>query len=240
MKAFLLAAGFGTRLKPMTDHLPKCLVLINDIPLLEWWFRLFEEHRIYEVLINTHYLADQVQDYVDQHNRSASPVKVRIFHEETLLGSGGTIRANQDFIGNDQDFLICYADNLTNVNLSSLIDKHHRDQPLLTMALFRTSVPKECGIAKLDDQGRIIEFIEKPQQPQSNLANAGIYIADRAIFTFFPPAPFIDFGKDILPLLVNKMNGYEITDYLIDIGTPEKYAQAQKDWAKLTKLKKEA
>ena len=98
------------------------------------------------------------------------------------------------------------------------------------MALFRASHPEQCGIAELDKYGRIVSFIEKPSSPQSNLANAGIYVAGQRLFDFFPNAKFVDFGKDILPRLANQMIGWETSDYLIDIGTPENYAKAQQEW----------
>jgi len=236
MKAILLAAGFGTRLRPLTDTTPKCLVPINDIPLLEWWFRLFEKHGITDVLINTHYLSDQVRNYIAIHNASGSKVKAFEFYEKELLGSGGTIAANIDFLQNDKDFLICYADNLTNIDLSQLITNHFLNNPILTMALFRTTVPEQCGIAKLNNDHLIIEFVEKPKHPKSNLANAGIYVASNEIFNYFPKDTNSDFGKDILPKLVNKMYGFEIHDYLIDVGTPDKYQRAQIEWPAVNKV----
>ena len=230
MKAILLAAGFGTRLRPLTDTTPKCLVPINGIPLLEWWFRLFEKHNITEVLINTNYLSEQVRKYIDIHNASDSKIKAIESYEEQLLGSGGTIVANKAFVQDEKDFLICYADNLTNIDLTKLISDHYLNHPVLTMALFRTSVPKQCGIAQLNNDHLITEFIEKPEHPKSNLANTGIYVANNKIFDYFPKEAFSDFGKDILPKLVNKMYGFETHDYLIDIGTPEKYQRAQIEW----------
>lgn len=230
MKAFLLAAGLGTRLRPITNTIPKCLLPIHNRPLLSWWMDLFEQYHIDEVLINTHYLPILVQDYIKSYNKLKTGTTLVEFYEDELLGSGGTVLSNKEFICKDEDFLICYADNLTNVNLAKMIDYHKSHKGILTMGLFYTNNPTGCGIAALDTEGRICEFEEKPQQPKSNLANAGIYIVNKAIFDYIPNKPVVDFGKDILPLLVDKMYGYTINEYLLDVGTMANYEKAQREW----------
>jgi len=230
MKAFLLAAGLGTRLKPITDNVPKCLVSIHGRPLLAWWMDLFEKHHIEEVLINTHYLPIPVQKYIKSYNKLKTGTTLVEFYESKLLGSGGTVLNNRNFIGNDENFLVCYADNLTNANLAKMIAYHMSHEGVLTMGLFHTNNPTGCGIAALDAEGRICEFEEKPQRPTSNLANAGIYVVNKKIFEYIPKKSVVDFGKDVLPLLVNKMCGYIIDEYLLDIGTMENYKKAQREW----------
>jgi mannose-1-phosphate guanylyltransferase len=231
MKAFLLAAGFGTRLKPLTDMMPKCMVPLGGYPLLYWWFKLFERHGVTEVLINTHYLFQHVRKYINHYNKE-SKLLVHEFYEPVLLGSGGTLAANKDFVINEESFLICYADNLTDVNLSAMIEFHNSHKGILTLALFRANNLRQCGIAQVDKNGKILEFVEKPQNPKSDLANAGIYVTQKEIFDYFPTNMFVDFGNDVLPHLVGQMYGWEIEDYHIDIGTPENYRQAKLDWDK--------
>lgn len=230
MKAFLLAAGIGSRLRPITDTIPKCLVEIAEHPMLDWWAKLLKENGVTEVLINTHYLHEKVHAYIQEFNKKQSDITFVEFYEQELLGSGGTVKANRGFVENEEDFLICYADNLCDIKLSELICFHQNKKSPLTMALFRTNLPKQCGIAQLDSAGRIIEFVEKPEFPKSDLANAGIYVANKEIFKYFPEEKFIDFGKDVLPRLVGKMHGWETSDYLIDIGTMENYERAKKEW----------
>lgn len=231
MKAFLLAAGFGTRLRPITDTTPKCLVSINDKPLLEWWFELFQKYGIDEVLVNTHYMADQVENFVNRYTAIHKNFKVTLFYEKELLGSGGTVNANWDYIKENEDFLICYADNLTDVNLKQLIREHQKKDAVLTMALFRTNVPEQCGIVTIDKNGLITEFVEKPESPKSNLANAGIYVTNSRVCKYFESDDyFCDFGKDILPKLVGNMYGYEIQAYLRDIGTLQNLQSAREEW----------
>lgn len=203
MKAFLLSAGYGTRLKPLTNNIPKCLVPICGKPLLAWWMDLFEKHGINEVLINTHYLADEVRKFIEYYNAQKTGVTLIESYEKDLLGSGGTVAINKSFIKNEEKFLICYADNLTNIDLSELIKFHTKKQGMLTMGLFYTNNPKECGIAAIDSYDLIYEFIEKPKRPRSHLANAGIYVTNLDIFKYLPQKKFIDFGKNLEIILVD-------------------------------------
>lgn len=230
MKAFLLAAGLGTRLRPLTDTMPKCLVPVRGKPLLEWWFELFKKYGINEVLVNTYYMAEQVEEFIHGYEERHNGIKITIYHENELMGSAGTVYANRGFIGADEDFFICYADNLTDLNLAEMLAQHHRYRPVLTMALFRTDTPKQCGIATVEKSGLITDFTEKPQEPESNLANAGIYVAGRELYSYLEGGACRDFGKDVLPKLVGKMHGYEINAYLRDIGTIHGLQMAREEW----------
>lgn len=230
MKAFLLAAGLGTRLRPLTETIPKCLVPIQDKPLLGWWLDLLAHHGVTEVLINTHYLSDQVSAFLKEYTRHAAHLRTVEFYEPELLGSGGTVRVNRAFVKGDTDFLICYADNLTTIDITAMRAFHANHDSLLTMALFRAESPHECGVAELDRSGRIISYEEKPDDPRGNLANAGIYIARQELFDYIPDKRCTDFGRDVFPQIKNAMFGWETQDYILDIGTPKKYQKAQKEW----------
>ncbi len=229
-KAFLLAAGRGTRLRPITNTVPKCLVEIHGKPLLTYWIEICEELEISEVLINTHHLAEAVQAWA---HRQKSPVKIRLSHEPTLLGSAGTLAANAEFAGGADIVYIFYADNLAQVNFSSLLRCHQSHAAPLTIGLFRTQDPQQCGVVELDDSGRVLSFEEKPAQPRSNLAFAGVAMARREFFPWLPRGVFADLGKDVLPRLTGKMYGRELEGRLLDIGTWENYCKAQQDmsWA---------
>ena len=231
MKAYLLAAGYGTRLRPITDTIPKCLVPIHGQPLLGWWFDLLRRHGVTEVLLNTHYLPEPVRAYMDEYNSLDTGLMAYETYEPELLGSGGTIRANQEFVSGEKNFLICYADNLTDADLTAFRQTHESHDAPLTMALFHTNVPEQCGIAAVDESGRITEFTEKPERPKNDLANAGMYIADQRIFAYLDEdKPVLDFGKDVLPRLVGQMYGWSTKGYLIDIGTLENYKRANEEW----------
>lgn len=228
MKAFLLTAGLGTRLLPLTEHTPKCLVPINDRPLIDWWFDAMQLAGVTEVLINLHHLPKKVRQHIDQLKTS---VKTVFFFEENLLGSAGTLRANYDFVKDEKAFFIIYGDNLTSLKLSELYQYHLNQPHLLTMALFRTDKPRNCGIADMDENGTIRSFIEKPAEPLSDLANAGIYVASPEIIQKIPASETpCDIGFDLLPLLVNNMSGWLTNDYLIDIGTIENLERARREW----------
>ena len=227
MKAFLLAAGLGTRLRPLTDQTPKCLVPVCGRPLLSIWLSFFRENGIDEVLINTHHLADQVAAWVAQEK---SPVRVHLAHEEQLLGSAGTVLRNWPFVEGEESFCVFYADNLVQFDLSEIMSFHREHEGPLTMALFETAHPEQCGIVQLDQLGMVLQFTEKPSQPQSRLANAGIYIARPALRGYLPRHVPADFGMHVLPALVGMARGKRLTGYIRDIGTPETYELAQKEW----------
>lgn len=228
MKAFLLAAGLGTRLRPLTNNTPKCLIPINGRPLLEYWIELMEKHGITEVLISLHHLADQVRNFLE--NSKLTSITFQFFEESELLGSGGSLRENKKFVSDEENFFILYADNLTNINLTKLLEFHILKKQQFTMALNRVGDPARCGIAELDENGIVTSFIEKPKNPTSNLANAGVYVAKPEILNLLSATKIADIGYDLLPQLIGKMAGWETKNYLIDIGTLENLARAEKEW----------
>jgi mannose-1-phosphate guanylyltransferase len=237
MKAFLLAAGKGTRLRPYTDSMPKCLIPVHGKPLLEIWLDHLRQQHIREVLINTHHHADQVEAFVRDYSHRRD-IHIVLSYEPRLLGSAGTILHRRDFVDSEADFMIIYADNLTNINLNRFGAFHQhcrKKNGILTMGLFHAPNPSSCGIAELDADQRITAFTEKPEKPKSDLANAGIYMASREIFGCFPkplsePGSVLDIGHHVLPLLIGRMYGYPITEYLRDIGAIESYRLALKEW----------
>ena len=230
MKAFLLAAGLGTRLRPLTDTTPKCLVPIAGRPLLAYWLDLLARHGFDEALLNLHHLGGRVREYVA---RLDSPVRITLFDEPVLLGSAGTVRANRAWIDDGRPFLVAYADNLTNADLGAMVRGHEASDALLTMALFRADEPQRCGIADLDASGRIVGFEEKPAAPRSNLANAGLYVTDVRVVDRIPDRVPADFGHDVLPRLAGEMRGHVLHEALIDVGTLESYERAQRDVVRL-------
>jgi mannose-1-phosphate guanylyltransferase len=228
MKAFLLTAGLGTRLHPITHTLPKCLVPIAGKPLINWWFESMQKAGITEVLINLHHLPDMVMAHV---NALDTNIKVEFSYEPVLLGSAGTLVANISFVANEKSFFIFYGDNLTNASLSNLYDFHASQRHNFTMALFETNNPTGCGIVSLNSDATITSFEEKPANPTSNVANAGLYVASPVVIDLIDSAKTpADIGFDLLPLLVGKMSGYKINDYLIDIGTHKNLEKARQDW----------
>jgi len=227
VKAYLLAAGEGTRLGQLTKTIPKCLVPIKGKPLLDYWLRLCERYGISHLLLNLHHLPDLVEEFLDS---TSYRLKIKTFYEEKLLGSAGTIAVNRDFVAGEEAFSIFYADNLTNVNLEKMHKFHMNHGGICTIGLFKANNPKECGIAELNADGLVVDFVEKPNHPKSDLANAGVYIASPEIFDYIPKREVVDLGFDVLPRLVGKMYGYLIREYLLDVGTWENYEKAQKEF----------
>jgi mannose-1-phosphate guanylyltransferase len=233
MKAVLLVAGLGTRLRPLTDKTPKCLLPIGGKPLLQIWLEKLAAADVNEVLINTHWLPDKVESFLNR-EIPKTELTIKTYHEPKLLGSAGTLAANKDWFDDKAPFFIIYGDNLTWVDLSKMKSFHQNHGLSVTLGVFRTPHPERCGIAETDQNGIVEAFVEKPQKPKSNLAAAGIYVADYSLFEAFPTtqASFedtLDLGFDIFPKMIGRMKCFEI-DEVIDIGTPEAYELAQRAW----------
>ena len=233
-QAFLLAAGVGSRLETLTREKPKCLLPIHGKPLLQIWLELLQSQNVTQVLLNTHWLHQQVEAFVTQWQRDNPTPQVTLFHEPVLLGSAGTLLANRKFITPGNPFLILYADNLTDVPVGRLVDRHLQHRLPFTLGVFRTAYPTQCGIAEIGLDDVVIGFEEKPIHPKSEWAAAGVYVADDRIFDVFPPSQDfdqrLDFGFHIIPRLAGKMKAYYIHDFLMDIGTPEAYQEAVTTW----------
>jgi len=224
MKAFLLAAGEGTRLRPITYHLPKCLVPINGKPLLEYWLENLSNAGIEEFLINTHYKYQLVKEFVD---KSQYRDKITLVYEEELLNTGGSLLENRDFFM-QEPFMIVHADNLSLCNFDDFIQTHTQ-RYAITMMLFESDNPSSCGVVELDKQGIVQTFHEKVQNPPSNLANGAVYICESSIFDFLENLnqQKIDFSLDVLPNFMGNINTFINKVYHRDIGTPLSYALSQ-------------
>lgn len=227
-KVLLMAAGLGTRLRPLTDEIPKCLIPIAGRPLLDYWFDLFAQANLRDILINTHHLPEKVRAYINPIN-NLGRFKVQETFEPKLLGSAGTVHHNRKWISDNQTALIIYADNLSNVDLRSFLSFHHSHGGPMTMLLFRAPYPQRCGIAQLDQNSRIVEFVEKPQRPKGNLANGGIYALTASAWREMADMNKFDLGFDVLPAFVGRMHGWLWQGYHQDIGTIEVLEQAERD-----------
>ncbi len=227
MKALLLAAGFGHRLKPITDYLPKCLVPINGKPLLAYWLENLVAAGIQEILINLHYKADQVQTFIE---RSPYKAIVKTVYEEELLLTGGTLHRNRDFFAHD-DVLMAHADNLCICDFKSFMRAYY-DRPKnvdMTMMTFKTDNPASCGVVELDDNNVVVGFYEKVKNPPTHLANGAVYILSREVLNFLAglEKEKIDFSTEVIPHFLGRINTFHNAVYHRDIGALENYALAQ-------------
>jgi len=227
MKAFLLAGGFGTRLRPLTDHTPKCLLPIRGVPILQNWLTLCREFGIEEVLINVHSHGDSVRRFVDEYKDG---LEIRLFEEKELLGSAGTLLANQNWVRKETSFWVFYADVLTTTNLTQLQDFHNRHGQIATIGVYEVPDPSRCGIVQVDHHGMVRDFVEKPIVPIGNLAFSGLMLATPAVLDLIPDTTPADLGFHVLPKMVGRMTAYRVPDFLIDVGTLETYQAAQESW----------
>src|SRR6266699_4190602 len=226
MKAFLLAAGLGTRLRPYTDATPKCLVPVRGMPNLEIWLSLCRAHGISEVLVNTHAHADAIKSFL---SNQVNGVNVTVVEEHELFGSAGTLRMNRLWVSSDPEFWVFYADVLTCADLNSML-RFHSSESAATLGVSSVPDPQRCGIVNIDKDHVITDFVEKPSHPKSNLAFAGILVGTQELLDTIPDQPIADLAFDVLPHLAGRMRAYPISDYLLDIGTVKNYEAAQTSW----------
>lgn len=228
MRALLLAAGFGTRLRPLTNTMPKCLVPIKGQPLLGIWLERLTQAGIGPFLINTHYLSKQVEVFI---NDNPYQDKIKLVNELELLGTAGTLINNLEFFYGEDGMLI-HADNYCLADFSAFLDAHLNRPPecVITMMTFRTDDPVSCGIVELDARGVVIDFHEKVNNPPGNLANGAIYILSAELLKQLDNDlhSVKDFSTEVLTRYVRRIYSYETSAVFLDIGTPERYELANK------------
>ena len=229
LRALLLAAGLGTRLRPLTLTMPKCLVQISGEPLLARWLKNLEKAGCESVLINTHYLNEQVEAFLK--NWNSPNMRIETTFEPTLLGTAGTLIRNQDFFTSATGLLI-HADNAMAGDLNEFLLAHQNrpENCLLTMMTFNTDSPSSCGIVEIDSQSIVHRFHEKVPKPPSNRANGAIYAFDQPMLDHInrmtpPPS---DYSKEVIPSLLGHIHAWHTNQIFLDIGTPKALATAQK------------
>ena len=230
MKALLLAAGLGTRLRPLTDTVPKCLVPIRGKPLLGYWLDLLLPAGIESVLVNTHYLAGAVERFCH-----ASPwrAQIALVHEPMLLGTAGTILANREAFDGGA-LLVAHADNLSRFSVPAFL-RAHAQRPkaaTMTMMTFETDAPQTCGIVETDRTGLVQHFHEKVANPPGNRANAAVYIIEPEVVGLLASLgkPVIDFSTEVIPRFIGRIYTFHNSDYHRDIGTPESLNAAEREF----------
>jgi mannose-1-phosphate guanylyltransferase len=231
MKAFLLAGGLGTRLRPLTDNTPKCLLPIRGTPILQIWLALCQQYGIEEVLVNVHSHGEVVRKFIQEKKNG---LRVHLFEEQVLLGSAGTVLANRDWVNKEKSFWVFYADVLTTTDLNQMLAFHESLDQIATIGVYEVADPSRCGIVSVDEKGIVRDFVEKPQTPVSNLAFSGLMLAAPSLLNVIPDSCPADLGFHVLPQIVGHMAAYRISDFLIDIGTLETYRSAQVSWPGLS------
>jgi NDP-sugar pyrophosphorylase family protein len=231
-KAMILAAGEGTRLRPLTADIPKSLLPVGNTPIIKHQLRWLKRYGVKNVVINLYHNGDKIRSKLA--NGENLGMDIYYSSEEALLGTAGGVKRMESFFYTT--FYVVYGDTISDVNLSSMAEFHRQKQAAMTIALFETANTWETGVCEMNENGRMISFTEKPPEgkERSNLSNGGIYILEPEIFKYIPEGNPSDFGYDVLPRLIEEnvpVYGYPLgpDTYLIDIGTIEKYNQVNKD-----------
>ncbi len=229
MKAMILAAGEGRRLRPLTNATPKPMLPVGGRPLLDHLVELVRAHGVREIAINLHHQPEAVRSHLGDGERFG--VRIVYSQEERLLGSAGGVKRMQSFFAGGAFIVLC-GDVLTNLDLTALATFHAERHAALTMALYRPEAIGECGVVRLDEGDRIMAFVEKPERGRepSRFANAGVYVMEPALLGAIPDNRPFDFGVDLFPLLLARgaaLFGYISDALVVDIGTPGGYQRAQ-------------
>ncbi|HKZ14514.1 MAG TPA: NDP-sugar synthase [Solirubrobacterales bacterium] len=231
MRAMVLAAGLGTRLRPITFDMPKPMVPVLNRPVMEHILRLLARHGFTETIANLHWFPELIEEHFG--DGSACGVSLTYSKEEQLLGTSGGVRNVREFLGDE--FLIISGDALTDIDLAAMREFHQGHDGIATLATKRVTDTSQFGVAITDKEGRISGFQEKPDPSEalSDLANCGIYMFRKEIFDFFPspgtskaakegdPEGFADWAMDVFPRLLESdvpFYSHEIDAYWNDIG----------------------
>lgn len=230
MRAMLLGAGEGTRLRPITATRPKPMIPIANRPIMEHILLLLKEHGITEVYSNLYYLADQIESYFGDGSAWGMSVKFKV--EEKLPGTAGGLKNAEAFFRDT--FLVISGDLLTDFNLTEAIEFHKRQGSMATLLLTKVENPLEYGVVITDQDGRVLRFLEKPgwSEAFSDTVNSGIFILEPDVLDYIPDGVEFDFSKDLFPLLLRDgkpLFGFVANGYWCDVGNIDSYIKAQVD-----------
>jgi len=231
MEAVILVGGEGTRLRPLTLNLPKALVPINGVPLIQFILTWLRSCGIQQVFIASGYLKQKIVDFCA--DGSNFQLSITHSHEEVPLGTAGAVKKLEGHLGDT--FIVVYGDVLTNLDLRKMIRFHKSKRGLVTLAIRKNVHALQAGVVCINEQKRVTDFIEKPPQVKTeHIINGGIYILEKGIFEYIPDDGHCDFGYDVFPRLINSgipVYGYSLRDeeYLMDVGSWECYHRASED-----------
>ena len=225
MKAMVLAAGLGTRLKPLTFEIAKPMVPVLDRPVMAHIVGLCERQGFDQLVANLHYYPDTIRAYFGE--------RLTYRYEEELLGTAGGVRGARDFFG-DELVVVVSGDALTDLDLNALVERHRESGGIATLTVKQVPDTREYGVVVHDEAGRVSGFQEKPDAPEalSDLGNCGIYCFSPEIFDYFPDEPFVDWAEDVFPALLEKdvpFYIHEIDDYWNDVGSLDELRQGTWD-----------
>lgn len=228
MRAFILAGGLGTRLRPVVDGIPKSMALLQGKPFLEYQLSWLKKNGFREIILCTGYLSKMIEAYFG----CGEILGLRLYYakEETPLGTAGALKNAASFV--DGAFLVVNGDTLIDLELSTLISFHQQKTGTVTLVLARTGQPGSYGQVAIDQEARIVAFLEKPRTNfTSKFVNAGIYLMEPAILQYIPDHRKVSLELETFPLLVRKRElfTFPVDTTFVDIGTPENYYRLQEE-----------
>jgi mannose-1-phosphate guanylyltransferase len=231
MKALILAGGLGTRLRPLTYSRPKHLLPIANRPHIARVFDLLFAHGIDDVVLLTSYLAAEFRSVVDE--ARSSGIGVEVTHEDEPLGTAGALKNAEVFVG-DSTFVVFNGDILTGADITGLVEFHRANDSRATMLLTPVEDPSAFGVVPTDAGGRVTAFIEKPEPgtAPTNLINAGVYVMEPSVLDAIPAGEVWSAERQLFPQMVEDDVPFFARSsdaYWMDVGTPEKYLQANMD-----------
>jgi mannose-1-phosphate guanylyltransferase len=231
MKAMVMAAGLGTRLRPLTYEIPKPLVPVANRPIMEHILALLSRHDLTEVVANLHFFPETIRSRFG--DGSELGIELTYSYEEELLGTAGGVRNVREFFGSEP-FCVMAADALTDIDLEALARTHAEHDWIATLATKRVPNVSEYGVVVTGADGRVQGFQEKPAQAEalSDLANCMIYALEPEIFDYFPDRPVVDWALDVFPALLEHdvPFGVHVADaYWNDVGSLPEYLQGNLD-----------
>ncbi len=233
IRAMVMAAGYGTRLEPLTMAVPKPMMPIANKPCMQHNLELIRKHNIKEVVCNIHYHPEQIENYFFDGEELG--ISLSYSYEENLMGTaGGVRRMGREILNIDNTFVVMSSDALTDINLRKMVDYHKSKGAIATIALAPVEEVTQFGVVVLNDDHSVKAFQEKPKQEEalSNLVNAGIYVFEPEVLDMIPEGEFYDFGKQLFPMLIEKKKGlfgYKMIDFWSDVGTLDAYIKANMD-----------
>lgn len=231
MRAMVMAAGKGTRLRPVTELLPKPMAPVANRPVVRHILRLLKRHGISEVVLNLHHLPDVITEYLG--DGSDAGLDIRYSFEPQLLGTAGGVKKNEDFLGTGT-FLIMSGDALTDFDLTALVAAHRRNGSIATIAVKQVADPSLYGVLVTNDEGRVVGFQEKPprEEARSNLCNCGIYVFEPELLSLIPAGLFDDFGSRLFPDMLRQgvpFHIHESAGYWSDVGNLGEFFRGNAD-----------
>ncbi len=232
--AFILCAGFGSRLKELTRDCPKPMLLLDDKPLLEYTIRHLARQGIRHLIINLHYMADHISGYFG--DGSQWGVRIQYSHENEALGTAGGVKKAEALLRPHEPFLILYGDIVTDQDYHLLFD-FHRARPDALMSIILHERAASNSVVEIDERGKVTRFIERPKTPiidkKQNWVNSGLYCCRAAVLDLIPDSQFSDFPRDVFPGLVERgaLYGLPLSGYRCAIDSPQRLEKARQDLA---------